>query len=178
MRSGYVSAAEVEARFARDISQLVDISPNLIIDDTAQGPGGVGAHLLWTPRVDLDLEYSYTREEYDQDTPALLNMSQPGQLFCDAFGFCAPDEDTPVSGDRFDLLQGEVLQDWDGVPLTLFETTRPEVYDQTSHELRLTLAGDRLNYVVGAYLFDMEYTIDLVSFIGFAVPNLRNPGHL
>ena len=29
-----------EARFANDISEITDISPNLIIDDTAQGPGG------------------------------------------------------------------------------------------------------------------------------------------
>ena len=41
-----VSSVEVEARFARDISQLVDMSPNLIIDDTAQGPGGVAASSL------------------------------------------------------------------------------------------------------------------------------------
>lgn len=167
-----------------------------------------GAHLLWTPLPTMDIEYSYTREEYDQDTPPLLNVGQSGQLLCDAFGYCSPDLDTPISGDRFDVVQNgpndasfdadthiasvgwaiddewaldyifgyretdeEVLQDFDGTPETLFETTRPEVYDQTSHELRLTRSGDRLDFVVGAYLFDMEYTIDLVSFIGFVVPN-------
>ena len=340
------SGAEIEARFANDISEITDISPNLIIDDTAQGPGGVaaislrgigvaevessfdpavgvvidgvflgkasgsitklidvervevlrgpqgtlfgrnsiggvinitrakptrevsgkirgsygsydtteldgmfnfglgeqlavkltasyhdqgegfydnlvtgdedgeieyamyGAHLLWTPAPTVDVEYSYTREEYDQDTPPLLNVAQPNQLFCSAFGFCAEDLDTPSSGDRYDVVQNgpneasfdadthiasvawaiddewaldyifgyretdeEVLQDFDATPETLFETTRPEVYDQTSHELRLTRSGDRLDFVVGAYLFDMEYTVDLVSFIGFAVPD-------
>jgi iron complex outermembrane receptor protein len=341
-----VSGAEVAARYAADISEVVDISPNLIIDDTAQGPGGVaavslrgigvaevessfdpavgvvidglflgkasgsitklldierievlrgpqgtlfgrnaiggvinvtrsdpgtelggkirasygnydtteldalvnvpmgeqfavkfmgswhdqgdgyydntftggddgreeytmwGAHALWTPRDDLSLEYSYMDESYDQDTPPLLNVAQPGQLFCDAFGYCSPDLDTPISGDRYEVVQNgpneaefdarthiasarwdvsdrwavdyifgyreteeEVLQDFDGTPETLFETSRPEDYDQTSHELRVTYTGDKLDTTVGAYLFDMEYTIDLVSFIGFAVPN-------
>ncbi|MEQ8859278.1 MAG: TonB-dependent receptor [Pseudomonadales bacterium] len=340
------SASEIENRFAEDISQITDISPNLVIDDTAQGPGGVaaislrgigvaevessfdpavgvvidglflgkasgsitklidierievlrgpqgtlfgrnsiggvinitrakptgefsgkvrgsygsydnteldgmlnfgigeqlavkltasrheqgdgyydnlttggtdgdiqytmyGAHLLFTPRPDLDIEYSYTREEYDQDTPPLLNVSQSDQLFCSAFGYCAVDIDTPSSADRYKVTQNgpndatfdadthiasvawdmndeyridyifgyretdeEVLQDFDATPETLFETTRPEEYDQTSHELRLTRSGERLDFVVGAYLFDMEYTIDLVSFIGFVVPN-------
>lgn len=167
-----------------------------------------GAHFLWTPTDDLNLEYSYTKEEYDQDTPPLLNVSQPGQLVCDAFGFCAPDLDTPISGDRYDVVQNgpndasfeadthivtanwrlndaysvdyifgyreteeKVLQDFDATPQTLFETSRPEDYDQSSHELRVNYAGDRLNYTLGAYAFNMEYTIDLISFIGFADPN-------
>jgi iron complex outermembrane recepter protein len=341
-----ISGEEVEVRFARDIGELVDMSPNLIIDDTAQGPGGVaaisvrgigvaevessfdpavgvvidgvflgkasgsitklldierievlrgpqgtlfgrnsiggvinitrakptgefggklratygdydtlevdgmvnfpvgdqlavkltasrhdregyfrnlvtggkdgdveylmyGAHAMWTPTEALSLEYSYTREEYDQDTPPLLNVAQPGQLFCDAFGFCSPSLSKPISGDRYKVLQGgpndasfdadthiasinwaindeytfdyifgyretkeKVLQDWDGTPLVLFETTRPEDYDQTSHEFRLTRTGDRLDYVVGAYLFDMEYKIHLESYIGFVIPDV------
>jgi len=36
----------------------------------------------------------------DQHTPITLNVGQPGQLFCDAFGFCSPDLETPTSGDR------------------------------------------------------------------------------
>ncbi len=168
-----------------------------------------GAHILWTPTETMDLEYSYTREEYDQDTPPLLNVAQPNQLFCSTFGFCAEDIDTPASGDRFDVTQNgpndatfdadthivsaawaindefsldyifgyreteeTVSQDFDATPLTLFETTRPEDYDQTSHELRLTRSGERLDFVVGAYLFDMEYTIDLTSFIGFFGPTV------
>lgn len=167
-----------------------------------------GAHLLWTPTSNLDLEYSYTGEEYDQDTPPLLNVAQPDQLFCSAFGYCAVDIDTPSSGDRYDVTQNgpndatfdadthiasvawtlsdeyeldyifgyreteeTVLQDFDATPETLFETSRPEDYEQTSHELRLTRSGDRFDWVVGAYLFDMEYTIDLVSFIGFVIPD-------
>lgn len=167
-----------------------------------------GADFLWTPMETMDIEYSYMNEEYDQDTPPLLNVGQPGQLLCDAFGYCSPDLETPISGDRYEVVQNgpndasfdaethiasmswgfaeawavdyifgyretdeEVLQDFDGTPETLFETSRPEEYEQTSHELRLSYSGDRLDTVVGAYKFDMEYTIDLVSFIGFAVPN-------
>lgn len=341
-----MSGAEIEARVASDISQIVDISPNLVIDDTAQGPGGVaavslrgigvaevessfdpavgvvvdglflgkasgsitklldvervevlrgpqgtlfgrnaiggvinvkrsdptgqfggkvrasygnydtvnlsglvnfgigddlavklsgsrqdqgegyytnvltgkddgkktydmyGIDLLYTPREDMSLKYSYLNEEYDQDTPPLLNVGQPGQLLCDAFGYCAPNTDKPITGDRYKVAQNgpnhatfeadthiatfgwdvsdeyridyifgyrktdeAVLQDFDGTPQTLFETSRPERFRQASHELRLTRSGDRLDFVVGAYKFDMEYTINLQSFIGFAVPN-------
>lgn len=38
-----LSGTEVEATFARDIGELANISPNLIIDGTSQGPGGVAA---------------------------------------------------------------------------------------------------------------------------------------
>ena len=38
-----LSQTEIARTFARDISDLASVSPNLIIDDTAQGPGGVAA---------------------------------------------------------------------------------------------------------------------------------------
>lgn len=38
-----IGGDEVQASFARDISQLANMAPNLIIDDTSQGPGGVAA---------------------------------------------------------------------------------------------------------------------------------------
>ncbi|MEE4146232.1 MAG: TonB-dependent receptor [Halieaceae bacterium] len=38
-----LSRVEIERTFARDLSDLASVSPNLIIDDTAQGPGGVAA---------------------------------------------------------------------------------------------------------------------------------------
>ncbi len=38
-----LSQSEIENTFARDLSDLAFVSPNLIIDDTAQGPGGVAA---------------------------------------------------------------------------------------------------------------------------------------
>ena len=38
-----MSQTEIERTFARDLMDLASVSPNLIIDDTAQGPGGVAA---------------------------------------------------------------------------------------------------------------------------------------
>jgi len=38
-----LSQTEIARTFARDITDLAFVSPNLIIDDTAQGPGGVAA---------------------------------------------------------------------------------------------------------------------------------------
>ncbi|MGD2008387.1 MAG: TonB-dependent receptor [Cellvibrionales bacterium] len=38
-----LSQSEIEGQFARDITDLANISPNIVIDDTAQGPGGVAA---------------------------------------------------------------------------------------------------------------------------------------
>ena len=38
-----LSKSEIENAFARDIRDLARMSPNLIIDDTSQGPGGNGA---------------------------------------------------------------------------------------------------------------------------------------
>jgi iron complex outermembrane recepter protein len=61
-----------------------------------------------------------------------------------------------------------VRQDFDATPITLFHTDRPAVYEQTSHEIRLTRsASDFLNFVVGAYLWDSQYEINLISYIGF-----------
>ena len=64
-----------------------------------------GANVLYTPIDSLELEYTGQIERTDQDTPVLLNVGQPGQLFCDAFGFCSPDIHTPTSGDRLKTSQ-------------------------------------------------------------------------
>ena len=64
--------------------------------------GGINA--LWAPTEGLELEWTYLAERTDQDSPPLLNAGQPGQLFCDAFGFCSPSLETPVSGDRYNSL--------------------------------------------------------------------------
>lgn len=183
-----------------------------------------GVNALYTPFDNLELEYSYELECTDQDTPPLLYVGQPGQLFCDAFGFCAPSTDVPLSGDRYATLQfgppppnepgaslteasfdvdthiaearwdindryrldyvfgyrrtdEEVWTDWDAVPPLLFHTTRPEKYSQYSHELRLTYDSPEnpLSYVLGAYRWDSEYKIPLVSYIGFIIPGVTIP---
>lgn len=66
-----------------------------------------------------------------------------------------------------------ITQDFDATPLTLFHTDRPAKYQQDTHELRLTKGGDGpLNFVAGLYYWDSSYTINLVSYIGFVVPNV------
>lgn len=77
----------------------------------------------------------------------------------------------------FDYIYGrmetdeEIRQDFDATPLTLFHTDRPAVYQQDTHELRLTYESNRFSVVAGGYYWDSEYTINLVSLIGFIVPN-------
>ncbi len=183
-----------------------------------------GVNLLWAPTDGLELEWTSLIERTDQDSNQLLNNGQPGQIFCDGFGWCAPDTKTPVSGDRLAVLQtydgytwpfGEadspdfdhnglspydstfdadshqlevrwdinddyridyiggyweteetVITDWDGVTDLLFHTDRPADYEQLTNELRLTYdAGGRLAYTVGAYAWDSEYEIRLLSWI-------------
>jgi iron complex outermembrane receptor protein len=63
-----------------------------------------GINVLWAPVEGFELEWTYLSERTDQDTPPLLNVGQPGQIFCDFFGWCAPDTETPISGDRYDAL--------------------------------------------------------------------------
>lgn len=60
-----------------------------------------GANVLFSPSDDVELEYTFVTEHTLQDTPPLLNVGQPGQLFCDAFGYCSPDIHTPITGDRY-----------------------------------------------------------------------------
>ncbi len=67
-----------------------------------------GGNILYTPTDTVEIEYTAQIERTDQDTPPLLNVGQPGQLFCDAFGFCSPSVDTPVSGDRWRTTQALV----------------------------------------------------------------------
>jgi iron complex outermembrane receptor protein len=79
-----------------------------------------------------------------------------------------------AAGYRLEYLFGyfttdeKVRQDWDGTPLTLYHTDRPAQYVQRSHEIRLTHATDSaLSYTVGAYAWNSNYRIDLLSYIGF-----------
>ncbi len=62
-----------------------------------------------------------------------------------------------------------ITQDFDTAPLTLYHTDRPARWRQTTNELRLTKGGDGpLSFVLGAYLWDSRYTINLKNYIGFA----------
>lgn len=190
----------------------------------------LGANVLWTASEKLELEFTVQREETDQDTPPLLYVGQPGQLFCDTFGYCAPSESQPITGDRYkvasagpggtifdaagdpiqdpffqndrhrdatfdadtyiiearwevsddyniDYIYGSweteetVFTDFDGTPELLFHTDRPAEYNQESHEIRLSFdSGGALKWTLGGYLWESDYEIRLVSYIGFAGP--------
>lgn len=66
-----------------------------------------------------------------------------------------------------------ITQDFDATPLTLYHTDRPAKYEQDTHEIRLTKGGDGpLTFVVGGYYWDSAYEINLISYIGFAIPNV------
>ncbi len=70
------------------------------------------------------------------------------------------------------LTDEAITQDFDATPLTLFHTDRPARYEQDTHELRITKSGaGPINLVAGLYYWDSNYQIDLVSYIGFVVPN-------
>ena len=61
-----------------------------------------------------------------------------------------------------------IHQDFDSAPLTLYHTDRPARWRQTTNELRLTKGGTGpLTFVLGAYLWDSRYTINLKNYIGF-----------
>lgn len=67
----------------------------------------------------------------------------------------------------------EVYQDFDAGPQALYHTDRPARWRQTTNELRLTKGGSGpLTFVLGGYLWDSRYTINLKNYIGFAGPPL------
>ncbi len=69
-----------------------------------------GINLLWDASDDLEFEFTYQKEETDQDTPELVNTGQQRHLFCNNtgqqagndvdYGYCSPSFDEPISGDR------------------------------------------------------------------------------
>jgi iron complex outermembrane recepter protein len=61
----------------------------------------------------------------------------------------------------------KTYQDWDGTPWTLYHTDRPATWSQRSHELRLNFGGERLHYTAGVYVWDADYYIDNIGYIGF-----------
>jgi iron complex outermembrane receptor protein len=77
-----------------------------------------GVNLLWVPRDGFEVELTTMIERTDQDSNQLLNVGQPGQLFCDAYNWCSPDLDTPVSGDRYKVIQAFQGYTWPYDPAT------------------------------------------------------------
>ena len=66
-----------------------------------------------------------------------------------------------------------IISTWDQQNDMLYGTSRPAIYEQTSHELRLSYdAGGAFSLVAGLFVFESEYEIWLRSFIGFNPPTL------
>ncbi|MGK0500372.1 MAG: iron complex outermembrane receptor protein [Oceanicoccus sp.] len=61
----------------------------------------LGANVLWSVTEALELEFTLQREETDQDTPPLLNVSQSDAVFCVAYGYCSSSASKPITGDRY-----------------------------------------------------------------------------
>ncbi|MHA7817246.1 MAG: TonB-dependent receptor [Pseudohaliea sp.] len=135
-------------------------------DQGRQEYTNLGANFLWTPTDTLELEYTYNREELDQDTPALVNATRPDQLFCTAYGYCSPSLDTTITGDRLGVAGGG------GVPpeppsfetnITSVDQIRPQFmdafFDTETHilEARWDINDAlRLDYVYGRWESDED----------------------
>ena len=130
-----------------------------------------GVNVLWTPAENIELEYTYQQERTDQDTPPLLNVGQPGQLFCDGWGWCSPD----LAHARFRRPLPDPAGLWLGchqsVPRSPFT---PPGYDEpisfndatydadtNQFEVRWDLTDDyRIDYLIGSWKTDEEVVTD------------------
>ena len=140
-----------------------------------------GINLLFAPSDGMEIEWTSLIERSTEDTNQLLNVGQPGQLFCDAFAWCSPNTTTPVSLDRYSVLQafiGDATSVFPGIPL---DPTYPSMvaglspydsrFDADTHQLevRWDINDDyRLDYIVGSWeteetlLSDWDAVTDLL----------------
>lgn len=128
-----------------------------------------GINLLFNANENLEFEYTYQDEETDQDTPPLLNVGQPGTVFCDGFRLCAQSVSTPSSGDRFNVnTLGFVPTTASSSPVgivtsptaDLIPTKLDATFDAETHifETRWDINENlQLNYIYGS--FETEETI-------------------
>lgn len=128
-----------------------------------------GINLLFNANENLEFEYTYQDEETEQDTPPLLNVAQPGTLFCDSFGLCAESVSTPSSGDRYEVntqffVPTTASSSPDGIvtsPIADLTQIDPEAtFDAETHifETRWSINENlQLNYIYGSY--ETEETI-------------------
>jgi iron complex outermembrane recepter protein len=118
-----------------------------------------GANLLFTPMDGLEFEYTYQNEDTDQDTPPLLNVGQSDTLFCTAFNFCAPDVNTPTSGDRFDVNTLGFLPATASPTLAALAVSSPA--DLTPVRLQATFDTET-HIVEGHWDINDSYTVDYI----------------
>jgi len=126
-----------------------------------------GANLLWHATDTVEVEYTYQKEETDQDTPPLLNTGQQRHLFCSAYGYCSPSLDKPITGDRYKIAQiyyrpggPDPTKDNPVVASPLADVIQDDgesTFDTESHavELRWDISEDlRLDYLFGYWESD------------------------
>lgn len=80
-----------------------------------------GVNLLFAPSEGVEIEWTSLIERTDQDSNQLLNVGQPGQVFCDVYGWCSPNASIPVSGDRYVVGQAFDNYSW---PTNQFPTNQ------------------------------------------------------
>ncbi len=127
----------------------------------------IGINPLWTPVEGLEIELTFQRERTDQDSPPLLNVGQPGQLFCNFFSWCSADTRTPVSGDRYTVLTAygkEATTVFPDLPWNPPGYNEPHGFDQSTFDSdtdQIEVRWDindayRLDYILGSW--DTEET--------------------
>ena len=64
-------------------------------------------NLLFNPQEDLEIEFTHTVEEQDQDAHTALNLGGATTWWCAAYGQCSPGLGIPQSGDRHKVYNDE-----------------------------------------------------------------------
>ena len=96
------------------------------------------------PTENLEISYRFDKTEQDQDANTVVNMAQANQAWCFFYTQCAPNLDTPQSGDRY-----TVLQNGNGTYQTYFDS---ELHiANIGWDVR---EGDRIEYVFGRFSTD------------------------
>ena len=65
----------------------------------------VSPSFVWKPTDSVEVYYRFDKNWQDQDANTVVNMAQPGQVYCFHYNQCAKNGDTPQSGDRYTVLQ-------------------------------------------------------------------------
>lgn len=111
-----------------------------------------GFNALWNATDTVEIEYTYTNEQTDQDTPPLLNVGQPDQLFCSNFDLCAQSVNLPTTGDRY--LTNRVIFE----PSSFQENPLPSGI-LTSTPDGLTQNRDGATFDAETHIFDVRWDI-------------------
>jgi iron complex outermembrane receptor protein len=67
----------------------------------------ISPSFTWKPTENFEIYYRYDQTSQDQDANTLLNMGQPGQVWCFYYDQCAQSLTVPQSGDRYTVLQND-----------------------------------------------------------------------